>query len=260
MKFDIILILFLFSNLVIYSQNAFQNNEELTFNLYYNSAMTGNITAGSITSKIKFGTNPHTNELCYHIVLDGSTKGAFRWFYKAHDVYESYINKETLLPEYYSERKQEGSYTVNMDVIFNQESGDIQTINNKNNDIRNYSTSFKVQDLLSTLYYIRTWDFKDIKVNQDFNINLFMDDSVYNIKFVFTGYETIKTKFGKVRTMKFVPHVVTGGVFGEETPMIVYVSDDNNHLPVLAEGKLMIGKARIELIEHKGTTHPLALE
>jgi hypothetical protein len=245
---------------MVFSQATFQYGEELSFNLYYNSAMTGNITAGSMTSKVEFDINPSTNQKRYHIILDGETKGAFRWFYKAHDVYESYVNIESLLPEYYSERKQEGSYTANMDVVFDQENGAIQTINNKNNDIRNYTTNFEVQDLLSTLYYIRTWEFSNIDINQEFRINLFMDDSVYNIQFVFTGYETIETKLGKIRTMKFVPHVVTGGVFGEETPMTIYVSDDKNHLPILAEGKLMIGKARIELVEHKGVLHPIALE
>lgn len=255
-----ILSFFLLITSISFSQSAFRYGETLSFKLSYSSAITGNVTAGSMTSKVDFDINPITNQKRYHLILDGETKGAFRWFYKAHDIYESYLNQETLLPEFYSERKEEGSYTANMDVIFNQESGAIQTINNKNNDIRNYSTTYKVQDLLSILYYIRTWDLNNLKLNQQFSINLFMDDSVYNIEFVFTGYETIETKLGKIRTLKFAPHVVTGGVFGEETPMTIYVSDDKNHLPVLAEGKLMIGKARIELIEHKGLMHPLALE
>lgn len=243
-----------------FSQSAFQYGETLSFRLSYSSALTGNVTAGSIVSKVNFDINPVTKQKRYHLILDGETKGAFRWFYKAHNVYESYLNQETLLPELYTERKVEGSYISNMDVIFNQEKGAIQTINNKNNDIRNYSTTYKVQDLLSILYYIRAWDLKNLKVNQQFEINLFMDDSVYTTQFVFTGYETIETELGTIRTLKFVPHVVTGGVFGEETPMTIYVSDDKNHLPVLAEGKLMIGKARIELVKHKGLMHPLALE
>lgn len=256
----IILIFFLLISPKAFSQYAFQYGEVLSFKLSYSSALTGNVTAGSILSKVNYDINPITKQKSYHLILDGETRGAFRWFYKAHNVYDSYLNPKTLLPEFYSERKKEGSYTANMDVIFNQESGAIQTINNKNNDIRNYSTTHKVQDLLSILYYIRTWDLSNLELNQQFAINLFMDDSVYNIQFVFTGYETIDTELGIIRTLKFVPHVVTGGVFGEETPMTIYVSDDKNHLPVLAEGKLMIGKARIELIEHKGLIHPLALE
>ncbi len=243
----------------LFSQSAFYYGEELTYKLSYSSIMTGDVTAGKMVSRVEYDINPKTNQKRYHLILIGETQGAFRWFYKAHDKYESYINQETLLPEFYSERKKEGSYTANMDVIFDQGNGAIQTINNKNNDIRNYKTIYKVQDLLSTLYFVRTWDLSNLKLNQEFEINLFMDDSVYHIQFIFTGYETIKTKLGTIKTLKFIPHVVTGGVFGEETPMIIYVSDDKNHLPVLAEGKLTIGKARIELVKHQGLLHPLSL-
>lgn len=233
-------------------QNSFQNGEELTFKLYYHSAVTGNVTAGEMTSKVLVNLNKTTNKQQYHIKLKGRTKGAFRWFFAAEDKYETYIDTKTLLPNYFKKRIQEGGYSATKDVVFNQEIGLIKTINNKNNDIRFYNTEYKVQDLLSSLYYIRNWNFDTIRIGQKHNINLFMDDSVYQIEFKFLGKKTIETNFGKTRCLMFAPKVITGGVFGEESPMTVYVSDDKHHLPILAESKLMIGKARIELIKAKG--------
>ncbi len=234
-------------------QNAFKNGEELTFKLFYHSAVTGNVTAGEMTSKVALVNFKNAaDKQHYHIKLKGRTKGAFRWFFDAEDKYETYINTKTLLPHYFKKRIQEGGYTATKDVHFNQEIGLIKTINNKNNDIRYYNTNHKVQDLLSSLYYLRNWNFDSLKIGQKQSINLFMDDSVYQIEFKFLGRKTIETSYGKTRCLIFAPKVVTGGVFGEESPMTVYVSDDKYHLPILAESKLMIGEAKIELIKAKG--------
>jgi hypothetical protein len=87
-----------------------------------------------------------------------------------------------------------------------------------------------------------------------------MSDSVYNIEFKYQGLETVKTSLGKISCMKFAPRVVTGGVFADETPMIVYVSNDRNRVPILAESELYIGRARMELISHKNLRYPLKIE
>jgi len=237
-------------------QKAYQQGEELTFKLYYNSAMTGNVTAGKVVSKVKAVESNSNGQKQHHIVLKGETKGAFRWFFKVDDQYETYINTNNQLPSYFKKRIKEGSYEASRDVKFDQDSGKIESLNNKNQDLRHYKTELKVQDLLSSLYYIRSFDFENIQLNQRFEINLFMDDSVYQIQFEFIGYEVAKTSLGSIKCMKFAPHVLTGGVFADETPMIIYVSNDKNHLPVLAVSELMVGRATMELVSHKGLKHP----
>ncbi len=246
-------------NISVYASNqqAYKVGEKLKFKLYYSSAMTGNVRAGSMTSIVKKDSNTSKQLNQYHFILDGETKGAFRWFFKAHDKYESIIDATTSFPNYYSEWKKEGSYFANMQVYFNQDKGEIKTINKKNNDTRNYNTPLRVHDLLSSLYFIRNWDFTKAKINQSYSISLFMDDSVYQIKFKVIGRELIHTSLGAIKTIKLAPHVITGGVFADETPMVIYLSDDKNHLPILAESKLMIGKARIELTEYSQLKYPL---
>lgn len=248
-------ILISFSSSALYQQ-AYKQGEELTFKLYYNSAVTGNVTAGKVVSKIdKKHTNLYGQKL-QRIVLKGETKGAFRWFFKVDDHYETYINTENQLPSYFKKRISEGGYEASRDVRFEQDSGKIESLNNKNQDLRKYRTEYKVQDLLSSLYYIRNFNFDSIQLNQKFEVNLFMDDSVYHIQFEFMGYDVVKTSLGSIKCMKFSPYVLTGGVFADETPMTIYVSDDKNHLPIYAVSELMVGRATMELVEHKGLKYP----
>ena len=237
-------------------QDAFDIGEKLTYKLYYKSAITGSVTAGVMTSEVLKPSAGNSNKSTLHFRLKGKTKGAFRWFFAANDEYQSYVDKSSMLPFFYTERIKEGGYTCSKDVTFKQNIGLINTLNNKNDDKRTYNTNYNVQDLLSSFYYMRNWDYSKIESNTKYHINMFMDDSVYQIEFEYFGNEVIKTSLGGINCMVLKPKVLKGGVFADETPLTIYVSADDNHLPIMAESKLTIGKARIELIEHKGLKHP----
>ena len=50
--------------------------------------------------------------------------------------------------------------------------------------------------------------------------------------------------------------VVTGEVFSRKYPMTVWVTDDANHIPVLAESEIIIGKVRLELTDYQNLRNP----
>jgi len=53
MKSQIIVLILVFFQSFSFAQNAYQIGEELQYQLYYNSAMTGNVTAGEILTKVE---------------------------------------------------------------------------------------------------------------------------------------------------------------------------------------------------------------
>ncbi len=75
----------------------------------------------------------------------------------------------------------------------------------------------------------------------------------------FEGKEIIKTKWGKVNCLKIAPMMASGEVFADEYPMFVYVSDDKNHVPIMAESKVIVGSVKMELIEYDGLVSPLKI-
>ena len=81
---------------------------------------------------------------------------------------------------------------------------------------------------------------------------MFFDQEVYKFKLKLLGREEIKTKFGKVKTLKFRPYVQSGRVFKEEESLTLWVSDDENKIPVKIQASLLVGSLKAELIEYKG--------
>jgi hypothetical protein len=51
--------------------------------------------------------------------------------------------------------------------------------------------------------------------------------------------------------------MATGNVFADAYPMYVWVTDDRNHLPILAETKVIVGSVKMELIEYRNLKNPL---
>ncbi|MCK5856179.1 MAG: DUF3108 domain-containing protein [Bacteroidales bacterium] len=240
--------------------NAFQRGEKLTFKLYYRSAVTGNVNAGELISEVKPNRVYIANKPAYHIVMEGRTKGAFNWFFKIRDRFETYMNELNLRPLFYKKRIQEGDYKTQREVRFNQETGIINYHNLKNGQKGIVNTTVEVQDLVSSLYYIRNWDFNNFSNGHKFQLNVFLDDSVYQVQFEYIGKETIKTNLGKISCIKFKPKMLTGGVFEDESPMTVYVSDDKNHLPILVVSEVAVGSVRMELKEYSGIKYRLDIK
>jgi len=102
------------------TNNAFDTGEELTYRVYYSSAII-DATAGEAVLKVTDWTGFKTPEkdTAYHIIATGNSKGLFNFFYKVRDKYESYINKETLLSHVFVRNTSEGDYKQFDRVTFN---------------------------------------------------------------------------------------------------------------------------------------------
>ncbi|MEO8087442.1 MAG: DUF3108 domain-containing protein, partial [Bacteroidota bacterium] len=121
----IVIICFLFIGFTAYSSNgqkvfrtidnkAFKAGERLKFRIHY-----GFIDAGNATMEIKSEMKNIGGRPCYHIVATGETVGAFDWFFKVRDRYESIVDSQAIIPWLFFRRVNEGGYTVNQNVSFN---------------------------------------------------------------------------------------------------------------------------------------------
>lgn len=229
---------------------AFGDKEHLTYRVYYNSMLTGNVTAGEATISVNDSKKQMFGRQLWHIVGEGRSKGAFNWFYKVRDRFESYVDKEALIPYLFVRRTREGNYRKDDDVYFfhDQKLAVSRTARKP--------VPENVQDFVSALFFMRTLRLEDFRADSTYHLNFFLDDSVYVSKILYKGTEVIKTSLGKVRCHRFAPMMATGEVFANAYPVDVWVSDDRNHLPVLAEAKVIVGSIRMELIEYKHLRNP----
>jgi hypothetical protein len=231
---------------------SFGRGEQLEFRVYYHSAITGNVTAGYGTITVTADNRKFNNRDTYHIVATGKSSNFFNMFFKVDDRFESYVDEEGIFPWLFTRRTREGGYKKDDVVNFYHFSGSAVS--------RKAITHIpvNVQDIISAFYFARTLDAATIKVGDIINLPFFLDDSVYFSKVRFFGRETIKTSIGRIKCLKLKPLMAKGNVFKEDYPMTLWVSDDNNKIPILAESAVIVGSVKMELIKFSGLLNPFS--
>ena len=230
----------------VIQNNAFKPGEFLKYRIHY-----GIIDAGEATLEVKPELFPIGNRKCYHVVGLGRTRGAFDWFFKVRDRYESYFDTQAFVPWIFIRRVDEGGYKISQNVTFNpykktatSEKGTIPVVE-------------YVQDLVSAYYYARTLDFTNAKEGTLFPIPAYLDDEVYPMVIKYVGKQTISTRLGTFRCIMFRPLLQEGRVFKEQEGMTVWVTDDNNRIVVRAEAEILVGSIKMDLDGYKGLAGPL---
>ena len=68
----------------------------------------------------------------------------------------------------------------------------------------------------------------------------------------------IKIRKGKYRCIKFCPVVQKGRIFKTEEDLQVWISDDENKIPLLAKANILVGSIKMELTKHEGVKNPIS--
>jgi len=230
---------------------AFGPGEKLEYKFYYDAWLTGKVTAGTGVMEVKETDKKFNDRTVYHIDTEGQSKGMFNWFFKVYDQFDSYLDKEFIAPHYFERRTREGGYKKDDEYRFDHVN-DRVTTRTKTKQIPKYT-----QDFISAVYFARTFQSDTLEAGDLIPINFFIDDSVYNSAIIYEGKEIIKIELGKFRCLRFKPGMATGEVFSNKYPMTLWVTDDKNHIPVLAVSAVVIGNVKAELMKYEGLASPL---
>src|SRR5690606_1221304 len=131
----------------------------------------------------------------------------------------------------------------------------------KDRTTKTYTVTENVQDIVSTFYYLRNHpQVNKLKVGESIGVDMFFDGEVTKFKLKFIGREDIKTKFGTVSTMVFRPYVQAGRVVKEEESLTVWISDDENKVPLRIKASLAVGSLKADLEEYRGLKKPLKIK
>ena len=229
----------------------FQRGEYLRYNIHYGLLNAGEATFKVLDTQVHLSGKPH-----YAVKVTGRSYRSWDLFFKVRDYYYSYIDSTTMTPTIYSRSISEGGYSEKESFLFK---GSEKVARGKVND-RDTSVAIplKVQDLASMLYYARSFKFYQKEIGSSLPIDVFFGAKWYSSRATFVGYEEIKTELGTFRCMKIVPDLVAGRVFKGQNDMMVYVSDDENQVPIRIESEIFIGSIKVDLTEFENLSYPLS--
>jgi len=236
-------------------KGAFQDGEWFQFEMSYS----GFLKAGNATLEVN--ESKYKGKPVYHVVGKGWTSGFISWFFKVKDHYESYFDKTTGLPYKSIRQIDEGGHTKDIEIEFDHANNMAHVNNKKHNTKETFVTEKDVQDMVSAFYYLRNnYDTNAIKEGDVVSLNMFFDEENFKFRLKFLGRETIRTKFGKVKTLMFRPYVMAGRVFKEQESLTLWVSADENKIPLKIKADLRVGSLRANLDAFKGLKHPFPIQ
>ncbi|MFV0247447.1 MAG: DUF3108 domain-containing protein [Tenacibaculum sp.] len=255
MRKSIILLIFLSISCKILSQEnikAFKAGEWLK----YKMSFSGFLRAGTAILELK--EEKLGDKKVVHAIGKGRTSGMISWFFKVNDTYESYFNPNDVKPYLFKRDIYEGGFVKKRNISFNYENNTayVEDFIKKKDSIISVKDP---QDMISTFYFLRSHNIKNMKAGEEINVNMFLDDKNYLFKLRLLGYEILKTKFGKIRTLKFRPMVQSGRIFKAKESVTIWISDDNNKIPIKMKAALSVGSLRAELEAYKGLANPFEI-
>ncbi len=233
------------------AEPSFQNGEKLTYKIFYNLNFIW-VPAGEVTFKVFDEGNQ------FHYQAKGKTYNSYEWFFEVKDDYDSWVDKNSYLPNYSERSVNEGGYHIFEKISFNQSALNMTVWRSPKRGATETKTEHSVKadvhDVLSSLYALRNVDFGSQQAGYAIPFSIFMDQEEFPLRFRYMGKESRKNvhNMGRYKTLKFQPDLIAGNVFKEDAKMTVWVSDDQNRIPLLIESPVSVGSVKMVLKEYWG--------
>lgn len=236
---------------------SFIGGEELVYKTYYNWKMVW-IPAGEVRFRV------FEDEAEYQFEAVGKSYPSYDNFFRVNDYYSAKIDKKTMRPKSFVRRIEEGNYRKFDSIYFDQKNGMVHSFNGKTKEESNTKT-FTIDtcalDLLSVMYSLRNTNVDAYKPGEFLDITMFIDEENYPIHVVYDKKEDKKIKdLGKFSCLKIKPELVVGNVFKEGDVMNIWVSNDQNKIPLLIESPVSIGSVKAVLKSFSGLRHESILD
>ena len=225
---------------------VFKVGEQLNYRLKY-----GFFTAAEANLRVEATDKKFDGQPVFHIVADGKTAGAFDILYKVRNRYETYIDEKTMMPYFYTENRHESNYKHTYNVTFNHDSDKITAAKGV------FPFKGKVFDFLSAYYFSRSIEVSKLKIGETFKLEYFLDDGVHTLSITYVGKERVKSDIGEFNCLKFNPTIIPGRVFRKDSKLYLWITDDENRIPIKAHVELIVGSVSMELTSAHELKYPL---
>lgn len=242
-------------------QLAFKAGEKVDFVLHYKwGAINSDVGSATVTlDSLRF--NGHD---AYRCSVYGRTTRFFDIFFRVREDFKSWFTCDGLRPLKFTRDTQEGNYEARNTYLYDWTSpephidADLYSSKRGQRSMELPLTPCTF-DLPSLFFYARNMDFDAVQPGVKYPMTFAIDDDVFNVYFILYGRETIKVKgLGTIRTIKFAAKLLAGEVFKGEEDMIIWVTDDDNRVPVYFEAPLLVGKATGRVTGYSGLKHPFS--
>jgi len=233
---------------------SFKDGEQLTFVANHNWGLR----VGELVTKVSLVENGE--EPYFHAFGHVKTYSWFDVLFKIRDTYEARFRARNLTPLYFHRDIREGKYTIQNHFHFKENNLINARITRSNNRIKDTLMQGKpcTFDLMSLLYFTRNIETSAMKPGSQLMLSFVIDEEIHDLFFRYIGIEEKKVSgVGTFRCKKFAATLVAGVVFSGKEEMLIWISDDENKLPIWLESPIVVGKVSARISKYEGLKFPL---
>ena len=239
---------------------AYEGGENLDFVIHYKW---GAINSDVAKAYVKLDTTSVNGVPAFHCSVFGRTAKFYDMFFKVREDFQSWFTRDGVVPIKFFRDSREGNYYSTNRYTYMWEPEETKHIAADLETSRKPAWSEELPlsgctyDLPSLFYMARNMDFSKVKPNVKYPMTFAIDDDIYNVYFIWLGREKKYIKgIGTVKTMKFAAKLIAGEVFGSGKDMFVWITEDENRIPVYFEAPLRVGTASGRLTGWKRLKNP----
>ncbi len=239
--------------------NAFEDGEQLTYDLYYKYGII-NMKGGKATLSTEATT--YNNKDAYKMTLYASTRGIIGNFFAVDDTLTSYMDKN-LVPQLFVKGAREGGDYTRERHVYSYKNGDttLRTIRHKNGEFRFdeiINTKHCTYDMMSILAFARTLDYSKMKRGDNTQVQFITGKRLVNMYIRYKGTSKLKVNNGKTyEAIELSLMILDKAFVDQEEAMRVWITNDENKLPLQIYTNLKVGEMRSVLKDFSGNKHPL---
>jgi len=182
----------------------------------------------------------------------------FDIFFKVRERFESWF-LDGVQPRKFIRDTHEGSYFAYNLYQYQPSAGiihadlDSQTAGKRTADLQYGDCTF---DLPALLYFTRNMDVSNLQEGKTYHITFAIDEDIQVLTLTFKGRENKYVKgLGTVASMKFGCSVMAGEMFEGDEDALLWISDDENRIPVYFYAPLRVGGVAGRLTGHESLAH-----
>lgn len=238
---------------------AFRSGERMDFILHYKW---GSINTDVGTATVSLDSLTFNGQKAFRCTASGRTKKFFDVFFKVRENFSSWFTREGMRPLKFTRDTYEGGYEARNTYLYKWDAAepyiaaDVYTSKMGQKSMQLPLTPC-TYDLPALFFFARNMDIENVEPGKRYPMTFAIDEEIYNVYFILHGRETIKVKgLGTVNTIRFAAKLLEGEVFKGEEDMTIWVSDDENRLPVYFEAPLRVGVAAGRMSGYGGLKSP----
>jgi len=235
---------------VVPDSAVFSVGEQIKYKVHY-----GFVNAGEAIMKIDDNLSSLNGSPCYKVVVQGNSIGMFDFFMRVRDTWGTEIDTSSFIPHKFFMNIEEGKYRKHEVINFEQkdQKASVRKYHTKDKywkPIVSHEVPEKVQDIVSSYYYLRTLDFKRMSFGQIIRMNVFFEDEVFDLEIRYIGVEEVKTKLGTYEALVLSPIMPENSLFDGENSIRVWLSNDQNKIPLKVKANMFVGAVEVDIQEY----------